>query len=105
MTKNINVLTDQIKQWARERNLHKADPSKQMLKLGEEFGELCEAIAKNRKKAAAKDAIGDMIVVLTILSMQLGVSIEECIEIAYDEIKYRKGKMIDGVFVKESDLQ
>jgi hypothetical protein len=29
---------------------------------------------------------------------------EECLEVAYNDIKDRKGKMIDGVFVKESDL-
>ena len=52
-----------------------------------------------------RDAIGDIFVVLTILSMQIGYSIESNVEIAYDEIKDRKGKMIDGVFVKESDLK
>ena len=100
----LDDLTRKIKNWAVERNLHTADPAKQILKVGEEFGELCEAIAKNRKKAAAKDAIGDMFVALTTLSTQLGIDIEECIEMAYEEIKDRKGKMIDGVFVKESDL-
>jgi hypothetical protein len=34
----------------------------------------------------------------------MGVTIEACIEMAYDEIKDRKGRMIDGVFVKEADL-
>ena len=27
----------------------------------------------------------------------------DCLEIAYDDIKDRKGKMIDGIFVKEGD--
>lgn len=98
-------LTEKIKQWAIDRNLHTADPAKQILKLGEEFGELCQAIAKNRKKAAVKDAIGDMYIALTNLSLQLNIDIEECIEMAYDEIKDRKGKMINGVFVKEEDLE
>ena len=101
----IGTLTEAIKQWAIERNLNTAEPAKQMLKLGEEYGELCQAIAKNRKKAAVKDAIGDMYVVMTILSMQLGVDIEDCVLAAYDEIKDRKGKMINGVFVKEEDLK
>lgn len=100
----LNRLTNNIKDWAIARNLHTADPTKQMLKLGEEHGELCQAIVKNRKKAAVKDAIGDIYVVLTILSMQLDIDIEECIEMAYEEIKFRKGKMVNGVFVKESDL-
>lgn len=95
--------TELIRQWAIDRNLHTADPSKQALKLGEEFGELFEGLAKGNADLT-KDAIGDMYVVMTILSQQLGFTIEECIDIAYDEIKDRRGKMIDGVFVKESDL-
>ena len=50
------------------------------------------------------DALMPIYVVLTILSTQLGIDIEECIALAYDEIKDRKGRMIDGVFVKEADL-
>ncbi|AJD83059.1 MazG-like family protein [Paenibacillus larvae] len=100
----MNELTNWIEQWAAERGLHSADPNKQILKLGEEFGELCQAIAKNRKKAKIKDAIGDMYVVLTILSMQYDLSIKDCVQTAYDEIKDRRGKMINGVFVKEEDL-
>src|SRR5690625_192150 len=96
--------TDLIRCWAQDRNLHTADPNKQALKLGEEFGELFEGLAKSNEDLT-KDAIGDMYVVMTILSQQLGFTIEECIELAYNEIKNRRGKMIDGVFVKESDLQ
>ncbi|MHC8516797.1 MazG-like family protein [Sporosarcina sp. ITBMC105] len=95
--------TDLIRQWAIDRNLHTADPTKQALKLGEEFGELFEGLAKGNV-VLTKDAIGDMYVVMTILSQQLGFTIEECIDIAYDEIKDRRGKMIEGVFVKEADL-
>lgn len=100
----ITELTARIEQWAKERNLHTADPAKQMLKLGEEFGELCQGMAKN-KPDQIEDSIGDMYVVMTILSMQLGVSIEDCILGAYEEIKDRRGKMVNGVFVKESDLE
>lgn len=96
-------LTAKIKQWAVDRNLHTANPDKQMLKLFEELGELAEGMAKDRQEQVA-DSIGDIYVVLTILSTQLGMDIEECIALAYDEIKDRRGKMIDGVFVKEADL-
>lgn len=96
--------TEKIKQWAIDRNLHTADPNKQALKLGEEFGELCQGMAKGNKELVI-DSIGDMFVVMTILSMQMGLDINDCIAAAYDEIKDRKGKMINGVFVKESDLK
>lgn len=101
---NLNELTTNIEQWAIDRNLHTADPAKQTIKLGEEFGELCQGIAKNNRDQVI-DSIGDMYVVLTILSQQIGVDIEDCIATAYDEIKDRKGKMINGVFVKEEDLK
>ena len=95
--------TDLIRKWSEQRNLHNADPNKQALKLGEEMGELFEGLAKGREDLT-KDALGDMYVVMTIMAQQLGFTIEECIEIAYTEIKDRRGRMIDGVFVKEDDL-
>ena len=91
-------------EWARDRGLDTADPTKQMLKLAEEFGELAEGLAKD-KPEQVEDSIGDMYVVMTILSLQLGLDIEDCVQKAYNEIKERKGKMINGVFVKESDLK
>lgn len=102
-TKCISELTQNIKQWATERGLDKANPRDQMLKLYEELGELSEGMAKNRPEQIS-DSIGDVYVVLTILSMQMDLDIKDCIDEAWNEIKDRKGKMIDGVFVKESDL-
>jgi NTP pyrophosphatase (non-canonical NTP hydrolase) len=49
-----------------------------------------------------KDAVGDCVVVLTILSAQCNMTLEACIESAYEQIKDRKGKMINGKFVKEA---
>lgn len=103
MKSKTEKLISQIEEWAIKRNLHLADPSKQTLKLGEEFGELCEGLAKCNSEQV-KDSIGDMFVVLTILSMQLGTSLEDCAELAYEQIKDRKGKTINGMFVKEADL-
>lgn len=74
----ITELTARIEEWARERGLDTANPDKQMLKLGEEYGELCQGLAKDRPEQV-KDSIGDMYVVLTILSLQLGLDIEDCV--------------------------
>lgn len=101
--KNIENLKTLIQNWATDRNLHTADSAKQALKLGEEYGELCEGLAKG-KTDLIKDALGDMFVVMVILAMQEDLDVTECIEMAYNEIKDRKGKMIDGVFVKEADF-
>lgn len=90
-----------IEQWADNRNLIEgSDPKSQFVKLVEEVGELANDIAKGND---VKDSIGDVAVVLTILAKQYGTSLDECMELAYQEIKDRKGKLIDGVFVKESE--
>lgn len=90
-----------IEQWAIDRNLNNANPKSQMVKLMEEVGELARGIGKN-DKPLIKDSIGDSVVVLTILAMQNNLTIEECIESAYDEIKSRTGKTINGMFVKDN---
>lgn len=92
---------DNIRSWARERGIYdKGNTHTQYVKLQEEAGELAKALLKN-DMAEIEDAIGDMVVVLTNLSEQLGLRIEDCVESAYNVIKNRKGKMINGTFVKE----
>ena len=51
------------------------------------------------------DAVGDILVVLTIYCQQKGRSISDCFQMAWDEIKNRKGKMVNGSYVKEQDLR
>ena len=93
-----------IRTWAHQRNLiDGGTPTTQFVKLMEEIGELANGISKKRE-GEIKDGIGDAVVVLTILAAQYGYRIEDCIELAWTEIKDRKGRMIDGVFVKEADL-
>lgn len=100
----MNSLIEKVEKWFIDRDLDKADPTKQMLKLYEEMGEVSAGLARNDIDEVI-DGIGDVLVVLIGLSMQLGLSVEECLNIAYDEIKNRKGKLVNGVFIKEEDLQ
>ena len=94
-------MNDLVLKWAEERGLLKAENApRQMLKLMEEVGELAGAMAKN-KPGDIVDAIGDIQVVLIILSKQLGYDYEQCLVDAYNVIKERKGKLINGVFVKD----
>lgn len=94
-----------IRDWASDRNLiNGSTPQAQFVKLMEEIGELAEALSKPGRIDAAADGIGDAVVVLTIIAAQLNVKIEDCVELAWNAIKDRKGQMIDGVFVKEEDL-
>lgn len=92
-----------ITAWAEARNLIEGSSAQaQCVKLGEEFGELCGGIAKNYKYVIS-DSIGDMVVVLAILAKQCGLDLAECVELAYHEIKDRKGRMENGMFIKEGD--
>jgi len=92
---------DSIRDWAHAREIiHGCTGRDQFVKLGEEFGELAESLLRY-DLPAIKDAIGDMVVVLTILSAQLDMTIEECIAHAYDQIKDRRGRMVNGTWVKE----
>ena len=93
---------DRIREWARDRNLIKgATPAAQFEKYLEECGELGRSLIENDMDNF-KDAVGDCVVVLTILAAQKGVTIEDCISSAYNEIKHRTGKMVDGIFVKDA---
>ena len=64
-------LIPKVQDWFVVRNLVEADPHGQLLKLGEELGELYEGIAKNNQLMII-DAIGDMIVVMIGYSLQTG---------------------------------
>ena len=102
MNPGIDQLSVNIRAWAREKGIHNADPNKQFLKVAEEFGEIAAALARG-KNEQLKDAIGDTFVTLVILAMQCNTSIEDCAYIAYEEIKGRKGKTVNGIFVKEEE--
>ena len=91
-----------IREWAHARGIYKqGDAKTQFIKLMEEVGELSEAMLKD-DHIEKKDAIGDIIVVLTNLAHLEGFQVEECIDSAYQEIANRKGKMINGTFVKSA---
>lgn len=95
---------DRVVGWAQERNLVEgSSPQKQLAKLLEEVGELASAISLDDRKEAM-DGIGDTAVVLAIMAAQLDSSIGECMELAWNEIKDRRGKMVDGIFVKEEPV-
>ena len=103
-SKNSEVpnVYDLIRSWASDKGIYKSGDSKtQYVKLMEESGELARAILK-RDKPEIKDAIGDMIVVLTNLAYLEGFEVEDCVTSAYDVIKNRKGKMENGTFVKST---
>lgn len=129
----LPLLTQLISGWHKDRNLIEGVAKPQVMKLLEEFTELVAAITPAEtptdvyaevmamlnqlhgtgrlkavkdedKHTAYCDAIGDMFVVMTNLTEKEGVTMEHCIELSWKEIKHRKGRMINGVFLKEADL-
>lgn len=87
--------------WAEPKGLIKRENAfRQLAKLQEESGELASGMLKDQEYLII-DSIGDIYVVLSILCAQLGLDPVECLEIAYNEIKNRKGKTVNGTFIKE----
>lgn len=99
----MNQLIKQVEQWSIDKGLDKADPNRQALKVWEESGEIASALSRGNKELL-KDGIGDTVVTLIILAQQHGWTLEECLQYAYDEIKGRTGKTINGTFIKSEDL-
>jgi NTP pyrophosphatase (non-canonical NTP hydrolase) len=92
-------LIKKVEQWHNDRNLIDGATDKdQVLKLLQELGELSDNVCKGND---IRDDIGDMLVVMINILARNNLSLDECLEVAYNDIKDRKGKMIDGIFVKE----
>jgi NTP pyrophosphatase (non-canonical NTP hydrolase) len=92
---------EHVKAWHHARNLIEGATDKdQLAKLIQEMGELSDNICKGKD---IRDDIGDMLVVLINIAERNNLSLTECLDVAYDDIKDRKGVMVDGVFVKEGD--
>ena len=97
----MEELIKKVEQWFIDRDLHLLDGKGQLKKLTEEANELIDAHYLNNLNGEI-DAVGDITVVLIGYCMQRGLDFEHCLATAYNEIKHRRGKVVDGVFVKES---
>lgn len=100
---SFDEISDNVIGWAEDKDILKSENApKQMLKVLEEVGETAGALLKSNKEGI-KDGIGDSFVTLIILAKQLGLTPQECLEAAWNEIKDRKGKTQGGVFVKDEN--
>ena len=96
---DLDDLIDLTSKWHHDRNLIDGATSKdQVLKLIQEVGELSDGVCKGED---VKDDIGDCLVILINIAEREGTTLEECLNVAYNDIKDRRGKMVDGIFVKE----
>jgi len=98
---NFQSLIRRVIRWHHDRNLIEGSSDKdQVLKLLEEMAELSASVCNDKD---IRDDIGDMLVVMINICERNNLSLLECLEVAYNDIKDRKGRMVDGIFVKEGN--
>ena len=96
---SLNALINDVRAWHYDRNLIDGSTDKdQYMKLIQEAGELSDDICKGRP---IHDDIGDMLVVLINIAERNGLTLENCLDCAWEDIKSRTGRMVDGVFIKD----
>ena len=103
---SLDKVLNDIVDWAEIRGLiygQDTQPEKQMLKLVEEVGETARALAYD-DAPGLKDGIGDCVVCLIVLAEQKGLTLEDCMKAAYDEISGRTGRLENGLWKKQEDL-
>lgn len=133
MESNFIELKEKVEDWAEEKGIVAYENTdKQFMKFVEEVFEFKEELdnykatessyeffkecddieeaeitRKNLKtvKNHMKLEFGDILVTLIILAKDLDIDVIECLGLAYNKIKDRKGKTINGTFVKEEDLK
>lgn len=102
MTATYRELEMKVIQWGEARGIvQNSNPKAQLEKTIEEVMELRDAIRMNDRDAM-KDAYGDILVTLIMGCATTDIDLVSCLDLAYNEIKNRKGHLTpDGIFVKE----
>lgn len=113
-TMNFEELKTKVEEWAKDKDLlHEENAEKQFMKFIEEVFEFKSEMdvyfdgaetLKSLNKEYMEDEMGDIFVTLIVLCNQLGIDCVECLEMAYEKISKRKGKTVNGLFIKEEDL-
>ena len=100
--KNYNELEALVIAWGTQKGiLEKGRPLAQCQKTLEEVHELQDAILDNDRDEI-EDALGDILVTIILQAEMQGLSLESCLESAYNVISKRTGVMKDGQFVKDA---
>ena len=97
--KSLDELTELVIEWAEARKIN--NPILQYAKVNEEIGEIAHELTRNRRNSPELiDALGDSFVTLIILTNILGYDVRGVLAAAYEVIKDRTGKTVDGTFIK-----
>ena len=119
---NFEILRTNVEEWAKDKDLlHSENADKQFMKfieevfefksefdylkiMGQNTADVYEDYEYIETQENMKLEMGDIFVTLIVLCKQLGIDCVECLQLAYDKISKRRGKTIDGIFIKEEDL-
>lgn len=97
---NMGTLVSLVWEWFEKKGLK--DPVMQMVKVQEEVGELAHQISRNKlQDPETEDALGDILVTVIGMCHHLHYHPAHALGVAYNEIKNRKGKVVEGSFVKD----
>ncbi len=119
---DLNQLIDKTRQWFHDKGIiFNSTPLKQLEKTAEELTETRDAVVahdtylnihensildtsveQKRELNEIKDGIGDTVVTLIGVCEMYGFTLEECLQMAYDTISKRSGKMENGIFIKDN---
>lgn len=99
----FNIVELDVIRWGEARGIiQNSTSAAQVKKTQEEVQELVDAI-NAKDKYAIIDALGDVMVTLTMIAAIEDVPLVACYQAAYDEIKNRKGYLnAAGLWIKES---
>jgi hypothetical protein len=97
----VNLLNVAVRDIENSTPVEGVDDKDQCLRLMKELGNLSDSICKGRDH---KYDIVNILVVLLDIAERNGYTVTECLNVAWQDIKDRKGRMVDGIFVKEADL-
>lgn len=97
----MEELIKKIENWGKDKGIN--DPYKQLIKTFEESGELCSALLKKSREKEV-DSLGDILVCLIIYASIREINLNEALSSVWEIISKREGENINGVFVKNEDL-
>lgn len=96
---NTDELVKAVIRWGRDKGID--NPRTQLNKVIEEVGEIAHEVTRDRYGKEFRDAIGDTLVTVILLADIASANPMGCLQLAYNEIKDRKGKTVSGNFIKE----
>ena len=111
----MNELIEKTRQWFHDKGIiANSNPLKQLEKTQEELIETRDAVIRHeyaqfvdsystqQRLDEVKDGVGDQVVTLIGVCEMYGFTLQECLQMAYDTISKRSGKMENGIFIKDN---